>query len=105
LEETDGRPLALITVEDDGVGIPEEFLPNLFDAFVTSRLDSRGTGLGLTVASGIIQQHGGTISASNREEGGARLQLTLPAALAETGTETPRSAATRPDIARSEPRA
>ena len=79
LEESEGRALAVITVEDDGVGIDEEVLPNLFDAFVTSRLDSRGTGLGLTVASGIIQQHGGTISASNRPEGGARLQITLPA--------------------------
>ncbi len=84
LEEIEGRTFAAISVEDDGVGIDEEVLPNLFDAFVTSRLDSRGTGLGLTVASGIIQQHGGTISASNRPEGGARLQITLPAAVEAT---------------------
>ncbi len=79
-EVVDSAPVTVITVEDDGVGIPEEVLPNLFDAFVTSRLDSRGTGLGLTVASGIVQQHGGTITASNRPEGGARLFITLPAA-------------------------
>jgi signal transduction histidine kinase len=70
----------LITVEDNGRGIPAEVLPDIFDAFVTTRLDARGTGLGLTVAQGIVTQHGGTISASNRPEGGACLEITLPAA-------------------------
>lgn len=69
-----------IAVEDNGRGIPPEVLPDIFDAFVTTRLDARGTGLGLTVAEGIVTQHGGTISASNRPEGGARLEVTLPAA-------------------------
>jgi len=40
---------------------------------------SRGTGLGLTVAEGIVTQHGGTISACNRAEGGATLEVSLPA--------------------------
>jgi len=69
-----------IAVEDNGRGIPPDVLPEIFDAFVTTRLDARGTGLGLTVAEGIVRQHGGTISASNRMEGGARLEVTLPAA-------------------------
>jgi signal transduction histidine kinase len=69
-----------IAVEDNGRGIPPDVLPEIFDAFVTSRLDARGTGLGLTVAEGIVRQHGGTISASNRREGGARLEVTLPSA-------------------------
>jgi signal transduction histidine kinase len=71
-----------ISVEDNGRGIPQDVLPDIFDAFVTTRLDARGTGLGLTVAEGIVTQHGGTISASNRPEGGARLEVTLPAARA-----------------------
>jgi len=54
-------------------------LPDIFDAFVTTRLDARGTGLGLTVAEGIITQHGGTITAANRPEGGACLEVWLPA--------------------------
>ena len=65
------RPFALrpaagvtISVEDNGRGIPADVLPDIFDAFVTTRLDARGTGLGLTVAEGIITQHGGTISAA-----------------------------------------
>lgn len=68
------------TVLDDGPGIPPDILPNLFEAFVTTRLDARGTGLGLTVAEGIVTQHGGTICAANRPSGGASLEVTLPAA-------------------------
>jgi signal transduction histidine kinase len=55
-------------------------LPEIFEAFVSTRLDARGTGLGLTVAEGIIHQHGGTISAGNRPSGGACLEVTLPGA-------------------------
>jgi signal transduction histidine kinase len=68
------------TVSDNGPGIPPHVLTNLFEAFVSTRLDARGTGLGLTVAEGIVTQHGGTISASNRPEGGAALEVLLPAA-------------------------
>ena len=79
-ELRDGRIAIVTTVEDNGPGIPPHVLPELFDAFVSSRLDAKGTGLGLTVAQGIITQHGGTISASNRPEGGACLEICLPAA-------------------------
>jgi signal transduction histidine kinase len=75
-----GAPSISITVEDNGSGIPPEVLPGIFDAFVTTRLDAHGTGLGLTVTEGIVTQHGGTISASNRPQGGACLEVVLPAA-------------------------
>ena len=68
----------LVRVDDNGPGIPKELLPEIFEAFITTRLDSRGTGLGLTVAEGIVHQHGGIIEASNRPGGGARLEVTLP---------------------------
>lgn len=74
-----GQCWIAVSVDDDGHGIPPDVLPNLFEAFVSSRLDARGTGLGLTVAEGIIDQHGGTITASNRPVGGASLEVTLPA--------------------------
>ncbi len=77
--ERAGQPWILTTVEDNGRGIPPGVLPDIFDAFVTTRLDARGTGLGLTVAEGIVTQHGGTISAANRADGGARLEVWLPA--------------------------
>ena len=78
-QKDSGRDVVVIRVEDDGPGIPEEVLPGIFDAFVSTRLDSRGTGLGLTVAEGIVQQHGGAIVASNRPAGGACLEVRLPA--------------------------
>ena len=76
------RGSIVLTVEDNGQGIPAYVLPDIFDAFVTTRLDAHGTGLGLTVAEGIITQHGGTIAASNRPQGGACLEVCLPAAAA-----------------------
>ena len=75
-----GHHWVCCSVIDNGPGIPAHVLPNLFEAFVSTRLDARGTGLGLTVAEGIVTQHGGTISASNRPEGGAALEVLLPAA-------------------------
>ena len=75
-----GRNWVCCRVLDNGPGIPQHVLPNLFEAFVSTRLDARGTGLGLTVAEGIVTQHGGTISASNRAEGGASIEVLLPAA-------------------------
>ena len=77
-QERRGQAWITISVEDNGRGIPADVLPEIFDAFVTTRLDANGTGLGLTVAEGIVTQHGGTISASNRAEGGACLEVSLP---------------------------
>jgi signal transduction histidine kinase len=85
MEESDNGRRVLISVEDDGPGIPPDVLPDIFEAFVTTRLDARGTGLGLSVAEGIVEQHGGTISASNRAGGGARLEVRLPAAPVNAG--------------------
>jgi signal transduction histidine kinase len=79
-EHRAGQPWVVIAVADNGRGIPADVLPEIFDAFVTTRLDAQGTGLGLTVAAGIVTQHGGTISASNPAEGGACLEVSLPAA-------------------------
>ncbi len=73
----EGKPLLSIKLEDNGPGIPPEVLPEIFDAFVSTRLDSKGTGLGLTVSEGIVHQHGGSISASNRACGGATLEVRL----------------------------
>jgi signal transduction histidine kinase len=83
-KEVEGDPLhagyVFVAVEDAGPGIPDDVLPEVFEAFVTTRLDSRGTGLGLTVAEGIAHQHGGFITAANRAGGGACLTVRLPAA-------------------------
>jgi len=77
--DVNGKAWKVIRVEDNGPGIPKGTLENVFEAFVTTRLDARGTGLGLTVAEGIVTEHGGTIGAHNRPEGGACLEVRLPA--------------------------
>jgi signal transduction histidine kinase len=84
LQTRDGRDWVLLTVEDNGPGIPAHVLPDIFDAFVSTRLDSNGTGLGLTVSEGIVSQHGGAIWAENCPEGGARLSVRLPRAVVES---------------------
>jgi C4-dicarboxylate-specific signal transduction histidine kinase len=68
----------LITVEDDGPGVSVAILPRLFDPYFSAR--SGGTGLGLAIAKKIVEEHGGTIAAENRPEGGFRVTFDLPLA-------------------------
>lgn len=74
---------AVLSVLDDGPGIPEEDLPRLFDRFYradSSRTrQSGGAGLGLAIVRAIITAHGGRIEAANRPGGGARMTVVLPA--------------------------
>lgn len=76
----EGRDWASIVVEDDGPGIDPAILAHLFEPFASTRLDSRGTGLGLAVSEGIVREHGGMILARNRTDGrtGAVFEVVLP---------------------------
>jgi two-component system NtrC family sensor kinase len=67
-----------LVLEDDGPGIPETVLNKIFDPFFTTKPVGVGTGLGLSICHGIIAEHGGTIGAGNRPEGGARFVIDLP---------------------------
>ena len=69
-----------VTIADSGPGIAAEVLPRIFDPFFTTKEVGQGTGLGLTLAYGVIQEHGGTIQAANAPEGGAVFTIDLPAA-------------------------
>jgi len=63
---------------DSGTGIEEKELSKVFDPFYTTKKDGTGTGLGLSVCYGIVQNHGGSISVKNRPEGGAQFTVSLP---------------------------
>jgi signal transduction histidine kinase len=79
---------ALLVVEDDGPGFEPEVLSQIFEGRVKGR-NSNGHGLGLAFVEAVIRVHGGTVEASNRNEGGARLTITLPLAVDAGGALSP----------------
>jgi len=78
--QRDDRSFVRIVIEDSGPGIAVDVLPRLFDTFVTTKARGKGTGLGLRICRRIVEEMGGSISATNRTEGGARFEILLPAA-------------------------
>jgi sigma-B regulation protein RsbU (phosphoserine phosphatase) len=71
----------LISVEDDGPGVPDELVPHLFEPFVRGPAPrGDGTGLGLTISRRLVEALGGTIAYEPREPSGARFAVWLPAA-------------------------
>jgi two-component system sensor histidine kinase HupT/HoxJ len=85
----DAMPALRITLEredvhvtlrfaDNGPGIAPEHLSRLFDPFFTTKRVGKGTGLGLSISYGLVEQHGGQLSAENLSQGGAQFTLRLP---------------------------
>ena len=75
---------ACMILEDDGPGFDSEVLQNLFERRVKGR-DSNGHGLGLAFVDAVTRAHRGTVTATNRESGGARITITLPGDSEKTG--------------------
>jgi len=67
-----------VTFRDGGVGIPEENLSKLFEPFFTTKKKGKGVGLGLSVAYGIIQEHGGSIYVKSKVGAGTAFEINLP---------------------------
>jgi PAS domain S-box-containing protein len=76
-EESTGQKLR-IQVIDTGRGIPEDLLPRIFDPFVTTKVQGKGTGLGLAMVYGIVRSHGGHVTAASSLEEGTVFTITLP---------------------------
>jgi signal transduction histidine kinase len=74
-------------VTDSGPGIPEDQIPHLFEQFWQARSDKRGVGLGLTIAKGIVEAHGGRIWVESVVGSGSTFSFTLPLVKPST-TET-----------------
>ncbi|MFM1847196.1 MAG: hypothetical protein RL417_670 [Pseudomonadota bacterium] len=83
-----------LTVSDTGCGIPEEHLDKIFEPFFTTKRDREGTGLGLSMVYGIMQNHSGWVEVDSTIGGGTRFTLVFPQALGvaastpEDGVET-----------------
>jgi PAS domain S-box-containing protein len=67
-----------VHVADTGVGIPRELMTRLFEPFFTTKPVGQGTGLGLSVSLGIVQEHGGRITVESQEGVGSRFTVWLP---------------------------
>jgi PAS domain S-box-containing protein len=68
----------MISIADDGPGIPEENLSRIFDPFFTTKEAGKGTGLGLSICHGIVAEHGGQIYAKSQLGKGATFVVELP---------------------------
>jgi two-component system NtrC family sensor kinase len=69
----------VVSVTDDGPGVPPELVERVFEPFFTTKPEGQGTGLGLSICYRIAEEHGGSIRLENPREGGARFVVDLPA--------------------------
>jgi nitrogen-specific signal transduction histidine kinase/CheY-like chemotaxis protein len=84
------RDAVVLEVHDDGPGVPDEVQPKIFDPFFTTKEVGKGTGLGLTVAYAIVQEHGGRLTVKSPSTGGASFYVELPVSEAGLAQALPR---------------
>jgi two-component system NtrC family sensor kinase len=81
----------VLTVRDDGSGIPPEILPKIFEPFVTTKDSTHGTGLGLAVSRGIVERHSGQIKIDSELGKGTTVTITLPVPSRSSSVDKPAS--------------
>jgi signal transduction histidine kinase len=67
-----------LEVKDEGVGIPDEMLSQIFEPFFSTKSQDKGVGLGLSVVYGIVKEHGGSIYAQSEEDKGSSFVIRFP---------------------------
>ncbi|MBN8938254.1 MAG: PAS domain S-box protein [Rhizobiales bacterium] len=67
-----------VAVSDNGPGVPDDLVRRVFDPYFTTKPAGVGTGIGLSICRNVVEAHGGTIALTNRPEGGARFDISLP---------------------------
>lgn len=72
------RDRIVISIKDNGVGIPKETMSKIFDAFYTTREQGQGTGLGLSIVLGIVKKYGGTLDVKSENNKGSEFIISLP---------------------------
>jgi signal transduction histidine kinase len=72
------RDYYVVTVQDHGHGMPSEVLARVFEPFFTTKPVGESTGLGLSVANDIVEEHAGWMSAQSEPGRGSQFSLTLP---------------------------
>jgi signal transduction histidine kinase len=78
LSPGEGRGEVLISIKDNGNGIPQKILDKVFQPFFTTKPTGQGTGLGLSLAYDIVKAHGGEIKVQTKEGEGSEFVILLP---------------------------
>jgi signal transduction histidine kinase len=78
LSSGEGRGELLISVKDNGKGVPKNIIDKIFQPFFTTKPTGQGTGLGLSLAYDIVKAHGGEIKVETKEGEGAKFIIVLP---------------------------
>ena len=94
------RDAVVLEVNDDGPGVPDDVRPKIFDPFFTTKEVGKGTGLGLTVAYAIVQEHGGRLRLESQPGRGASFFMELPVGGVAVRAPVPPSAPARAEIPR-----
>lgn len=77
----------ILTVEDNGDGIPDEHIEHIFEPFYSTKPEGEGSGLGLSIAYGLVHKHNGSISITSENGAGTKATITLPIASTMTQQE------------------